>query len=141
MSDVHHMHFSVNAKCASALLVSNRRMGDHACMKRTLRKTYLREWRKSKLGRTLEQVAHELHISRTQLGRIEKGQQPYNQELLEFLADLYGCDVPDLLMRDPSKKEAIWTLWERAKPGQREQITKIAAALLDDDTLNDGTNG
>lgn len=65
-----------------------------------------------------------------QLSRIERGLQPYNQALLEALADLYMCDVVDLLIRDPSEPEAIWTLWEKAKPGQRQQIVAVADALL-----------
>lgn len=75
-------------------------------------------------------VAAELHISRTQLGRIEKGQQPYNQEMLETLAELYGCSVADLLIRDPSDPDGIWSIWDRAKPSERRQITEVAKALV-----------
>lgn len=92
-------------------------------------KTYLRQWR-NKSGKTLEQVADHLHMSHSQLSRIERGKQPYNQELLEELADLYMCDVVDLLIRDPSEPESMWTLWERAKPGERRQIRSVAEALL-----------
>lgn len=97
------------------------------CMAR--RKTFLREWRKFR-GKTLEAVSEHLHISHSQLSRIERGGQPYNQELLESLADLYMCDVVDLLIRDPLEPEAIWTIWERAKPGERRQIEAVAGALL-----------
>lgn len=92
-------------------------------------KTFLREWRK-KNGKTLEAVAEHLHMSHSQLSRIERGEQPYNQELLEALADLYMCDVVDLLIRDPSDPEGMWTLWEKAKPGERKQIVAVADALL-----------
>ena len=91
--------------------------------------TFLREWRK-KSGKTLVAVAEHLHMSHSQLSRIERGAQPYNQELLEALADLYGCDVVDLLIRDPSDPEGMWTLWERAKPGDRQRIIAVADALL-----------
>jgi transcriptional regulator with XRE-family HTH domain len=90
---------------------------------------YLREWRK-KAGKTLQAVAEQLHMSHSQLSRIERHKQPYNQELLEALADLYMCDVVDLLIRDPSDPEAMWTLWEQAKPGERRQIVAVATALL-----------
>lgn len=93
-------------------------------------KTFLREWRKAKPGRTLTAVAAELHISQPQLGRIERGDSPYNQDLLEALADLYGCGVADLLMRDPTQPENIWSLWDRAKPGQRQVIAAAAEAML-----------
>ena len=92
-------------------------------------RTYLREWRKFK-GKQLVPVAEHLHMSHSQLSRIERGIQPYNQELLEALADLYMCDVVDLLIRDPSEDESMWTLWERAKPGQRNQIVAVTEAIL-----------
>lgn len=92
-------------------------------------KTFLREWRKHR-AKSLEQVAGQLHMSHSQLSRIERGTQPYNQELLEALAELYMCDVVDLIIRDPSAPESMWTLWEKAKPGQRRQIESVAAALL-----------
>lgn len=78
-------------------------------------------------------------MSQPQLGRIERGDSPYNQDLLEALADLYGCSVADLLMRDPSNPDAMWTLWEQAKPGERAQIVKVATALID--SARDGTTG
>lgn len=90
---------------------------------------FLRAWRK-KSNKTLEQVADHLHMSHSQLSRIETYKQPYNQELLEALAELYGCDVVDLLIRDPSDPEGMWTLWERAKPGERKRIVAVADALL-----------
>lgn len=89
-----------------------------------------------KPGRTLEQVADYLHMSQPQLGRIERGDQPYNQDLLEALAVLYECEVPDLLWRDPNEPEGLWLSWKLAKPEQRRQIVAIAAALV-----KDGTNG
>jgi transcriptional regulator with XRE-family HTH domain len=90
---------------------------------------FLRAWRKHRM-KTLEQVADHLHMSHSQLSRIETFKQPYNQELLEALADLYRCDVVDLLIRDPSDPEGMWTLWEKAKPGERRRIVAIADALL-----------
>ena len=74
-------------------------------------------------------VAEHLHMSQPQLGRIERGDQPYNQDLLEALADLYGCGVADLLMRDPTDPEGMWSIWDQAKPGQRVQIAAVARTL------------
>ena len=92
-------------------------------------KTFLREWR-NKAGKTLEAVAEHLHMSHSQLSRIERGKQPYNQELLEALADLYMCDVVDLLIRDPSDPNGMWSIWDQATPAQRLQIVAVADALL-----------
>ncbi len=69
-------------------------------------------------------------MSHSQLSRIETGKQSYTQELLESLAELYMCDVVDLLIRDPLDPEGLWTLWQRAKPGERQQIVAVAGALL-----------
>lgn len=89
----------------------------------------MRQWRK-KSGKTLVAVAEHLHMSHSQLSRIERGDQPYNQELLEALADLYMCDVVDLLIRDPSDPNGMWSVWDQATPAQRQQIVVIADALV-----------
>ena len=73
-----------------------------------------------------------------QLSRIERGLQPYNQELLERLAELYRCDVVDLLIRDPSEPTNIWSIWDRAKPGERRQIVNVAEALVKGRTGTEG---
>jgi hypothetical protein len=39
-------------------------------------------------------------------------------------------DVASLLMRDPTDSEAIWTIWDRAEPAQRRQLTEIANTLF-----------
>lgn len=83
-----------------------------------------------KPGRTLEAVAAELHLSQPQLGRIERGDSPYNQDLLEALADLYGCSVADLLMRDPTQPDNIWSIWDIARPGERRLIEAAADAIV-----------
>lgn len=137
---MHGVHMHVNSNYALPHIHSAARRAHYVEMaKRERRKTYLREWRRIKPGRTLEQVAEQLNMSQPQLGRIERGDSPYNQDLLEALADLYGCGVADLLMRDPTAPDAIWSLWDNAKPGQREQIVRVAQALIDD--KRDGTHG
>ena len=98
--------------------------------KKTYGKTFLREWRRQKPGRTLDQVAEHIGISQPQLGRIERGEQAYNQTILETLAELYGCAVPDLLMRNPTEPTNIWSLWDRAKPGERRVIQATVEAIL-----------
>lgn len=76
-------------------------------------------------------------MSQPQLGRIERGDQPYNQDLLEALADLYGCTVADLLIRDPSDPKAIWSIWDQAKPGEKRLISAAAEAILKTETDDD----
>jgi transcriptional regulator with XRE-family HTH domain len=110
---------------------------DTLCMGNKYRPTFLRQWRKHR-DKSLVQVSELLHISHGQLSRIERGLQPYNQELLERLAELYMCEPVDLLMRDPSEPTNIWSLWDHAKPGEKRQIEAVAEALLRGRT---GTSG
>lgn len=91
-------------------------------------RTFLRQWREHR-GKKLVPVAEHLHMSHSQLSRIERGLQPYNQELLEELADLYMCDVVDLLIRDPSDPEGLWSITDQLKPIQRQQLVEFAKVL------------
>ena len=105
-------------------------MRDTLCMAgKGFRPTYMRQWRQHR-GKTLVQVAEELHVTHGYLSKVERGKQPYNQELLEALAELYRCDVVDLLIRDPAQPEGIWSIWDHAKPAERRQIENVAAALV-----------
>src|SRR5690348_11058985 len=122
---VHYIHKDCKPFCAWATLFPTAGQGDTLCMTRH----FLRAWRKHR-GKTLEQVAEHLHMSHSQLSRIETFKQPYNQELLEALAELYVCDVVDLLIRDPADPEGMWSLWETAKPGQRRQIRELAEVVI-----------
>jgi transcriptional regulator with XRE-family HTH domain len=101
------------------------------------RPTYLRQWREMS-GKTLVQVGEHLHMSHGNLSRIERGLLPYNQELLEALADLYGCEPVDLLIRDPLAGDNIWSIWDQAKPGERRQIEAVASALVKGRTGTEG---
>lgn len=90
---------------------------------------FLRQWREHR-EKTLEEVGEAVGISHAQLGRIERRLQKYNQELLEKLADLYQTDPASLIMRDPTNEDAIWSLWDQAKPGQRNEIEKYAEFIV-----------
>ena len=96
--------------------------------KRARRRTYIREWREHR-GLTQEQLAGRLETSVASISRIESGTQPYTQDTLEALADALQTDVASLLMRNPKDEEAIWSLWERAKPGERRMIEDIARTV------------
>jgi hypothetical protein len=37
--------------------------------------------------------------------------------------------VASLLMRNPEDPEAIWSIWEQAKPGERKLIVDIAKTV------------
>lgn len=88
------------------------------------RPTFMRQWREYR-GMTLERAGEAVEMSHAQLGRIERGLQPYNQELLEALAELYGTEPASLIMRDPTKDDGIWSLWDQAQEAERRETTKF----------------
>lgn len=103
--------------------------------KRQRHRTFLRQWREYR-NRTLVQVAEHVHLSHGQLSRIERGEAPYNQDLLEVLADLYMTEPASLVMRNPLDPEAIWSIWDRVPATERPKALKVLEAFA-----RDGTDG
>lgn len=64
------------------------------------------------------------------LSKVERSLLPYNQEMLERLADALGTEPANLLTRSPGDPEGIWSILDQAKPGVRRQIAEVAAALV-----------
>ncbi len=93
------------------------------------RPTFVREWRQSR-GLTLQQLALQIGITHASLSRIERGLQPYSQPLLEAIAEALQTEPAFLLMRNPADPDGIWSVWDRAKPGERRQIVEIAKTLI-----------
>ena len=93
------------------------------------RRTFIREWRNDR-GLTLEHLADRLGTTHATLSRIERGMQPYSQDILERLADALRTDPASLLMRNPSSPDAIWSIWDQAKPGEREMIIDLARTVI-----------
>lgn len=93
------------------------------------RLTFIRQWREKK-GMSLDALAARVPMDKGNLSKVERGLLPYNQEMLERLADALDTEPASLLMRDPTDPEAIWSIWDKAKPGQRRQISEVAAALV-----------
>lgn len=69
-------------------------------------------------------------MDKSNLSKVERGILPYNQDLLERLADALMTDPASLLMRNPANPAAIWSIWDQASPGERAQIESVAAALI-----------
>lgn len=109
---------------------------------------FFREWREFR-GYTLDQVVEilqtmaadrpvgdrvgsgtpRLGITKGNLSRIERGHVPYNQFLLELLADIYRASPASLIMRNPLEAAAIWDLWEEIQPPQRAQALLVLEAF------------
>lgn len=102
---------------------------------RAYRRTFIREWRKHR-NLTLEQLSSRLEelglhdLGPSHLSMLERGQRAYTQQTLEALSEALQTDVASLLMRDPTDPDAIWSVWDQAKPGQRKQIVEIAKTLI-----------
>lgn len=96
--------------------------------KRRFRRTFIREWRKHR-SLTLEQLADRLDMTASHLSMLERGQRGYSQDTLEALAEAMQTDPASLLMRNPSDPDAIWSIWDSAKPGTKRQIIEVAKAL------------
>lgn len=133
-----------NGKCTPTRMERLKAFVHHANMANDPRH-FLRKWRKHR-DLTLEDVAARIEMlsaerafndpearamtmTHATLSRIERGKLPYNQHLLELLAEIYRTDIATLLMRDPEKAEAIWDIWEQLAPVQREQVVEIAKTI------------
>lgn len=100
--------------------------------KHNRRPTFIKAWRKLR-GLTLEKLSEQLLIEREveitdgQLSRIERGESPYSQDLLEAVAAVLRCEPAQLLNVNPSDGgNVMYSIWETLTPVQRKQ----AAAML-----------
>lgn len=91
-------------------------------------KIYLRQWRKHR-GLTVEQLAERLHMHKGNLSKIERGKLPYSQDLLEAVAEILACEPADIIVRDPTDPEGIWSIWDRVEPVDRDTAKRILAQL------------
>lgn len=96
--------------------------------------TFIKAWRKHRdlsLEKLSERLMVELEfdMSVPQLSRIERGEQPYSQDLLEALATVLRCAPADLLMRDPTKGDGIWSVWDTLSAPQQVQVVEIAKTI------------
>jgi transcriptional regulator with XRE-family HTH domain len=96
---------------------------------RARRRTFFKEWRVHR-GLSQEQLADRLETSVASISRIEKGSQPYTQDVLEALAEALMTDPASLLMRNPDDPEAMWSIWEQAKKGERQLIEELARSVV-----------
>ena len=96
--------------------------------KRRLR-TFIKEWRAFR-GMSQEHLADLAGMSSGNLSLIERGLQNYTQETLEALAGALKCEPVDLLVREPTDREGIWSVWDRATPSERSMIVDIAKTIV-----------
>lgn len=142
--NVYQIHTAVKGNCVPDAVYQFGRSVHNAHMpnrvvprfkKKQYRRTFLREWRNAR-DLTLEQAAERIGeltgegLTHGQLSRIERGEQPYSQAILEAAAEVYMTDPASLLMRNPADAGALWSIWDQAKPGERRMIEEIAATVV-----------
>lgn len=96
---------------------------------RRQRRLFLKEWRVYR-NLTQEALADRVGMSVSNISQLERGLQGYSMDGLERLADALMCDPGQLLTVDPTDDDAIWSLWERAQPGEREVIKGVAKSIV-----------
>lgn len=64
------------------------------------------------------------------VSQLERGEQGYSDEGLAALAELLRCTPGQILEVDPTDDNAIWSLWERAQPGQRQALIEVAKGMM-----------
>lgn len=86
---------------------------------------YLKQWRKHR-GYTQDRLAEMTGLSKPYLSQLETGKRQYTQELLEAFATALQCEPADLIIRDPSDPDGIWSIWDQLQPVERGQVVEIA---------------
>lgn len=79
---------------------------------------------------TLEQAAEMAGMTPGNLSAMERGTQGFTQDGLEALAEVYRANPGWLLDIDPKRQEDIFSVWEAAKPGDRQKIIDISKMLI-----------
>lgn len=140
---------NVNDFCAPGDVAGDKRSVHHAYMaklarrlgrKPQLRRTYMREWREyrglslettaERVGDLLRKRGHADGYTHATLGRLERGEFSYKQDVLEALADVLQTDVGSLTSRAPSESDEIWGILAKADASDREKIAIIAKTIV-----------
>lgn len=89
---------------------------------------YIKEWRKHR-GLNQEELAERIGIARSYLSKIESGKRRYDQPFLEAAAVVLRCEPADLIVRDPSDPDGIWSIWDQLSPVQRNQGVELLKTI------------
>lgn len=101
------------------------------------KRTYIRDWRK-KRGHTLDEMVGRLEalgvkITGASLSRIERGQQPYSQDILEAIADSLDVTVAQLVEHDPKiEKSEVIDFLQRLGEREAKQAETVLRAMFAD---------
>lgn len=93
------------------------------------RPTHIKAWRKYR-NLTQEQLAERLETTSATISRVETGKTPYNQGMLEALADALQCEPADLLARPPDKDFGIAAVLDGMTDEQKRKGLALLRALI-----------
>lgn len=93
------------------------------------RRVFIREWRKYR-GLTLVQLAQRVGVSQPTVSRIERGEQPYSQPILEAFADALGCEPSDLIGRLPGAPSELTLLVNKVPPEKADAVATVLRAFI-----------
>lgn len=116
---------TVNGVYAQRHLSRNRTNGEYTAMGKN--RHFIREWRKFR-GLSQVKLSEKAEVTQSMISRVESG-QPYDQEFLERVALALGCTPPDLIVRDPTDPEGLWSIADQLSPVQRSQLVEFAKVI------------
>ena len=91
---------------------------------------FLKQWRQHR-GLTQGRLADRVGLSTPFISEMERGIKGYSQDTLEALAEALMCEPADLLMRDPTSPDPIWSIWDRVPTTKRNDALRVLAAFAD----------
>lgn len=104
--------------------------------KKQAQRWFLKEWRKYR-GLTQDQLADRADLSKGFISNLESGGREYTQATLEQLAEALRCEPADLLMRDPSKADSLWSIYDALSPPERQQAVQLIRVITGGKTGTD----
>lgn len=96
----------------------------HPMTKPAKERHFIRSWRRHR-GLTQEQLSERIGYDRSYLSKIEHFKKRYDELFLEAVAEALNCTAADLIMRDPSQPNSIWSIWDQIPPQEREHAAKV----------------
>jgi transcriptional regulator with XRE-family HTH domain len=79
---------------------------------------------REKLGLNQAQIANFLGVDQSYISKCEKGERQFNVDLLEKLANLFGCEITDLIAVDSSVETLNFAF--RADEIDNDDLTAIS---------------
>lgn len=84
-----------------------------------------RKWTQGELLERLDGIGVSMSIG--SLSRYENGEQPYSQDVLYAMADVFGCEPEDLITVNPKAPDPPRLVWDALKKPALKSRTKCGA--------------